>query len=98
MKMSKKKHMTAVSLINNSWPFLKGTEFIVTGGDDGMWSRYAFHSGTVVAAGQERRISVERSDCEYISARDYTGKVLLDEDYLNPKPIDFWEEWINSPG
>jgi hypothetical protein len=90
--------MTTVRLINDSYPFLKGTEFVVTGGDDGMWSRYAFHSGTVIAKGKERRISVERCDCEYISPNKYTGKVFLDEDYLNPKPIDFWEEWINSPG
>lgn len=26
------------------------------------------------------------------------GTVIIDEEYLNPKPIDFWEEWINSPG
>lgn len=93
--------MTTVRLINDSYPFLKGTEFIVTGGDDGFWSRYAFHSGTVIAKGKERHISVERCDCEYISPREYTGKVLLHEEYLNPKPMsdsDFWEDYYNSPG
>ena len=88
--------MTTVRLINDSYPFLKGTEFIVTGGDDGFWSRYAFHSGTVIAKGKERHISVERCDCEYISPREYTGKVLLHEEYLNPKPMsdsDFWEDY-----
>lgn len=41
--------MTTVRLIRDSYPYLKGTEFVVTGGDDGFWSRYAFHSGTVIA-------------------------------------------------
>jgi hypothetical protein len=90
--------MTTVRLINDSYPFKKGTEFIVTSGDDGMWSRYAFHSGTVIIKGEKRHISVERCDCEYISPTDYSGIVIIDEEYLNPKPIDFWEEWLNSPG
>lgn len=93
--------MTIVRLIKNSYPFLKGTEFFVTGGDDGFWSRYPFHSGTVIAKGRVRRISVERCDCEYISLREYTGKILLDEEYLNPKPMsdsDYWEDYLNSPG
>lgn len=93
--------MTTVRLIKDSYPFLKGTEFVVTGGDDGFWSRYAFHSGTVIAKGRERHISVERCDCEYISPREYTGKILLDEEYLNPKPMsdsDYWEDYLNSPG
>jgi hypothetical protein len=93
--------MTTVRLIKNSYPFLKGTEFIVTGGDNGFWSRYAFHSGTVIANGEERRISVERSDCEYIKPKDYKGTVILEESYLNPKPMsdqDYWDDWINSPG
>lgn len=93
--------MTTVRLIRDSYPFLKGTEFIVTGGDDGFWSRYAFYSGTVIAKGKELHISVERRDCEYISLKEYTGKVILHKDYINSKPMsdyDFWEEWINSPG
>lgn len=94
--------MTTVRLINDSYPFLKGTEFIVTGGHSGsLGSGIPFHSGTVIANGEQRRISVDRSDCKYISLKEYTGKVILHKDYINSKPMsdyDFWEEWINSPG
>jgi len=93
--------MTTVRLIKDSYPFKKGTEFVVTGGDDGFYSRYAFHSGTVIANGEERRISVERSDCEYINPKEYTGKVILDKKWTNSREMtdaEFWDEWINSPG
>ena len=95
------KHKTYVRLIANSYPFKAGTEFVVTGGDDGMWSRYAFHSGTVLLEGKDRRISVERKDCEYISAKDFKHTVIAHEKYLNRRPMtdsEFWDEWTNSPG
>jgi hypothetical protein len=88
-------------LIEDSYPFLKGTEFIITGGDDGMWSRYAFYSGEVDIQGDTTHISVERDKCEIITRKQYKGKVLVEEDWLNPKPMtdsEFWEDWINSPG
>lgn len=93
--------MAAVKLINNSYPFLKGTEFIVTGGDDGFWSRHAFHCGTVLVNGKEMRISAEKKDCQYIPAKEYSAKVFLHEEFLNPKPMsdsDYWEDYYNSPG
>lgn len=90
-----------VRLTKGSYPFKKGTEFLVTGGDDGMWSRYAFYSGTVIVEGKETHISVDQSKCEYIKPKNFTGKVIVEEEWLNPKPMtdaEFWEEWSNSPG
>jgi hypothetical protein len=94
--------MTTVRLIKDSYPYLKGTEFIVTGGHSGyLGSGVPFHSGTVIANGEQRHISVDRCDCKYISPTEYTGKVLLHKEYLNPKSLydsDFWEDYYNSPG
>ena len=94
--------MIIVRLIRDSYPFAKGTEFIVTGGDDGFWSKYAFYTGQIIYEGKKLRISVEDSACEFIEPKDYKGTVIMQEDYLKPrKPMtdsEFWEEWLNSPG
>jgi hypothetical protein len=95
------KHKTYVRLIANRYPFKAGTEFVVTGGDSGSGSGYAFYSGTVLLEGKHRRISVERKDCEYISAKDFKHTVIAHEKYLNRRPMtdsEFWDDWINSPG
>lgn len=93
--------MTIVRLIRDSYPFLSGTEFVVTGGDDGFWTHNPFYSGSVFAKGRERRIAAGRDKCKLIKPEEYTGKVLLNVDFLNPKPMTEYEaykEWINSPG
>lgn len=92
---------TYVRLIEDSYPFKKGTEFLVTSEDDGMWSLYAFYAGEVEYQGEKYLISVESDRCKYITKKDYKGKVFIEEEYLNPEPMsdaEYWEDRYNSPG
>jgi hypothetical protein len=68
-------------LIENSYPYKKGTEFIITGGDDGWGSGYPFYSGTIRGI----RFSFERGRVEIISEEEFINRVIKCEPIILPE-------------
>jgi hypothetical protein len=80
-----------VELIEDCYPFKKGSVFIVTSEDDGMWSRNPFVAGYLVDQhGRKRRISCEPKHVKYTDKGEggisYEFEMSQEEidDYMNP--------------
>jgi hypothetical protein len=84
-----------VELIRDSYPFKAGTQFKVTGGDDGFWSRHAFYSGRVTVKGKERRISADRDACKYLDPEKFESRVIVEKE--KPSREESWWEYTNYP-
>jgi len=79
-----------VELIKDHYPFLAGTQFLVTNEDDGFWSMNPFYAGKV----RSRHFSCDRSYAKIIDRKEFTGKVVDApqrkrsqeeiDDYMNP--------------
>ena len=88
-----------IRLNSDSWPFKKGTEFISTSSDDGMFSLNPTYSGTLELNGLKIYHCFDAEKCDIITANEYTGKVLAYKEKSRPMTMEeFWEEYYNSPG
>lgn len=82
-----------VELIEDVYPFLKGTQFKVEHEDDGMYSLCDFFGGTVLVDGVNYSISCEWEECKYIDASEFKGLVF--KELLEPD--EEWWEYTKYP-
>ena len=84
-----------VELTKDSYPFKAGTQFKVTGGDDGFWSRCPFYSGDVIVKGKQKHISVDGDACKIIIPEEFESRVIVEKE--KPSRKENWWEHINYP-